>query len=411
MESGTTKLISASEDQTIRIWDLKDITKDITQEPKIEPKVLYGHCHCVRSVVCQSNKPLHLISCGWDKTIRSWIQIETEPKKIIEHKKDVVAVAFNEQTLVSVSLDGIVKGLGEELKLPVKDSDIIASVAFFSQGKKILKLALGISDREGTVWIYDYQKPEKSTSIEIKTEQEISSLAFSFDGEILVSGSQNGKDPVKIWNLSQLDQPKPSSEDYPLYYEAVTSLVFHPNNCILAVGSKTGIIKLWNLSEHSQSILEDVFCHPRNFGIDSPFILAFSPDGKWLASGSDNSIIQIWGVYNNKLRKVYGLSASNFWVSSLTFSQDGKWLASGFYDGSIQLWDVSDLPDLNENKLKNPILLKEHTGPVSALSFSPDGKKLLSGSVDNTVRLWTIDIEELAKKIEHGLRYRSKEIG
>ena len=405
-ESGTTKLISASEDQTIRIWELGNSDQ--------EPKILYGHRHCVRSVVCQSNNPLHLISCGWDRTIRSWIQIETEPKKITTCEKDVVAVTFNEQTQdeqtpVSVSSDGIVKGLGEELKLPLKDSDIIASVAFFSQGKKILKLALGISDREGTVWIYDYQKPEEFTPTEIKTEQKISALAFSFDGKILVSGSQNGKNPVKIWDLGQ---PEPSSKNYP-YDKAVTSLVFHPTkDYILAIGSKAGEIKLWNLSEHSQFISDDYYYHPRNFGIDSPFILAFSPDGEWLVSGSDNSIIQIWRVKElNQLCKFHELSASNFWVSSLTFSQDGKWLASGFYDGSIQLWDVSDLPVLNENKLQNPILLKEHTGPVSALSFSPDGKKLLSGSVDNTVRLWTIDIEELAEKVKSSLRYRSKKIG
>lgn len=88
-------------------------------------------------------------------------------------------------------------------------------------------------------------------------------------------------------------------------------------------------------------------------------------------------------------------------MSSLAFSQDGKRLASGFYDGSIQLWDVSDLRD--SNKLKNPILLKEHAEPVSALSFSPDGKKLLSGSVDNTVRLWTTDIKELAEKLKNQL--------
>jgi WD40 repeat protein len=71
------------------------------------------------------------------------------------------------------------------------------------------------------------------------------------------------------------------------------------------------------------------------------------------------------------------------WVTALAFSPDGKTLASAGYSGTVRLWDVA-----TRRQIGNPI----QTGPypVYSVAFSPDGKTLASGSFDETVRLWDV---------------------
>ena len=108
------------------------------------------------------------------------------------------------------------------------------------------------------------------------------------------------------------------------------------------------------------------------------FGVAFSPDGKTLATASFDNTVKLWDFATGKEKAT--LKGHTAPVYAVVFSPDGKLLATGGQDNAIRIWDAADGKFLRE--------CKGHSGIVDTLAFSPDGKLLASGSADKTVKLW-----------------------
>jgi WD40 repeat protein len=114
--------------------------------------------------------------------------------------------------------------------------------------------------------------------------------------------------------------------------------------------------------------------------------IALSPSGATLASGEDGGRLKLWDVASGKNTSTLQDEHSHTIVYSLAFSPDGKTLASGAGEadhfGAVRLWDVASGANTATSRTQSIAVL--------SVAFSPDGKTLASGMADGTVRLWEV---------------------
>ena len=110
--------------------------------------------------------------------------------------------------------------------------------------------------------------------------------------------------------------------------------------------------------------------------------MAFSPDGRRLATGGEENTVKIWDVQTGQELQTLRGHSGDVYTVAFSPDPDGRWVASAGEDSTVKVWDS------HTGKLVRSF--RGHTGLVSSLAFSPDGRRLISGSRDHTVKVWDV---------------------
>ncbi|MEH1814021.1 MAG: NB-ARC domain-containing protein [Nostoc sp.] len=155
---------------------------------------------------------------------------------------------------------------------------------------------------------------------------------------------------------------------------SIVNVAYSPDGRLMASCDSDGRIHLWDAVSGQPKL---------SWQAHNEFAwgLSFSPDGQTIASGSPHdSLIKLWNVQTGQLLREPFQIAKMSWA--VQFSPNGKWLASGEEEGWLELWDV-------ETRIRLAVL-EGHSDIVQSVAFSPDGKWLVSGGGDFAVRLWDL---------------------
>jgi WD40 repeat protein len=151
-------------------------------------------------------------------------------------------------------------------------------------------------------------------------------------------------------------------------------VAFSPDGRTLASAGVDGTVRLWDTRTHKQ------LGAPLRGHKSHVYSVAFSPDGRTLASAGADQTIRLWDTRTHKQLGT-PLRGHKDYVGSVAFSPNGRTLASASNDHTVRLWDTR-----THKQLGTP--LRGHTSYVESVAFSRDGRTLASASDDHTVRLW-----------------------
>ncbi|NER25787.1 MAG: NACHT domain-containing protein, partial [Symploca sp. SIO1C2] len=165
-------------------------------------------------------------------------------------------------------------------------------------------------------------------------------------------------------------------------FGSIHSVAFSPNGKILATGDTLGEIRLWRLDDGKHILI----CKGHTYSVKS---LVFSCDGQTLASGGYDHTVKLWDIHTGQCLNT--LQGHTNVVMSVAFSPNGQTLVSGSEDHTVRLWDINTGNCLN--------ILQGHTNYVRSVTLSCDGQTLASSSFDHTIKLWDIHTGQCFKTL------------
>ena len=251
-------------------------------------------------------------------------------------------------------------------------SNSIGSLAFDRAGGWLAARDLG----PGNLLLWDWSKRQQVAQLP-GTWGGRRAVAFSPQGQLLAEGgvATNGQNVVNLWGTSTRRQIAELRHE-----ERLVALAFSPDGSKLATFAADRTVRVWNME--TRQLMANFTVSPASG--EHRGVVVFSPDGAILAIGETDGRLRLIAVGSYTDRANFQAHPEGSGITALAFSADGKILASGsgFLEGTIRLWDVASGAAVGQ--------LVGHTAWIPCLVLSPDGQTLASASADQTIRLWEL---------------------
>lgn len=235
---------------------------------------------------------------------------------------------------------------------------------------------------DGVVLFSDAVTGEELGTLKVST-RDARSIAISADGNRLAVGVGSGQ--ILLWERSSAGAEwREVERAFEGHLDRVIVLAFSPDGTLLASGSRDSTVRLWRVGT-GEPVGAVLLGDDQEEAVIS---LAFSPDGTLLASGDRDNSLNLWRTSDFTLLQT--VRAHTNWVNAIAFSPDGRMIATGSRDEAIMLWDVSD--PLALRRIGEP--LTGHYSGVNSVAFSPDGALLASGAEDQRVIVWRMRLAD-----------------
>ncbi|XRB14264.1 EF-hand domain-containing protein [Pseudoscourfieldia marina] len=354
--SDGTRIVSASRDNTVRVWDA-------TTGACIS--VLEGHSGDVFSA-SYSADGTRIVSASADKSVRVWDAMTGACISVMKgHFGYVYSASYSADgtRIVSTSEDKTVRvwdaKSGACLSVLEGHSGRVYSASYSADGTRIVS-----ASQDETVRVWDATTGACISVLEGHSNK-VNSASYSADGTRIVSASHDGT--VRVWDattgacLSEL-------EGHSWY---VTSASYSADGTRIVSASDDETVRVWDATTGAcLSVLEGHSAEVTS--------ASYSADGMRIVSASDDETVRVWDATTGACLSV--LEGNSWYVTSASYSADGTRIVSASEDGTVRVWDATTGACLS--------VLEGHSAEVTSASYSADGMRIVSASDDETVRVW-----------------------
>jgi len=350
-------IASAGQDGTVKIWNrggklISSFPKEKTFEDAI--------------TVASDWKPIYAVTFSPDGSVIALSEYESEQHiRLIDREGNLVKtldpyppgasrgpIGYQDTNTIAFSSNGtmIANNVGGKIKVQTTDGKLISVLSY--------------DDYSGG--------------------NQITNLTFSPDNQVIASSDVEGT--IRLWNLEgkllktlQHSEVKknPKNQLQPSYAESeyiqLSTVVFSPDNKIIATAGVEGWVKLW---QSNGQLIKQFKAHDSS--INS---INFSSDSVFFATASSDNTVKLWTRDGNPLKIITGHTAR---INKVIFAPDGKSIFTASNEGTIRNWSLSSIP----------ISRIPTNRAVKNIEFSPDGKVI--ATVDENIQLWSLDGNPLA---------------